>query len=162
RSRPNYWDGILAGDKRTTITVSTEGTIPDLLRRLHLSTPSIVNSGFAEDEKVWRGREGVAEATAERLISAHCQDGAARDEAAYSLVVLGIPAPGVFRRAAEKGGGEGRSMSISALEYFPGEASTAVISTLLRDPALSDRDRGYAAQVAGKFGATELGAPLTS
>lgn len=159
-ARANYWAGILSGEKRTTITISSEATIPEKLRELGLSTPSIVNNGFAEDEKVWEGRFEMAEATAERLIRAHCSDQAAHDEAALSLVELGVPAASVFRRSALVASEGSRSFSITALGYFRGPATVTVIATLLRDPSLPDRLRGYAAFAASGLAAPELGAPL--
>lgn len=160
RRRPNYWDGILAGDEHTTITLSTESTVPDLVRKLGMSTPSLVNGGWGEAERVFRGHFSAAEAEAERLIAARCPDRASRDEAAYSLVVLGIPAASVFRRAALEGTGDAREMSISALSHFPGDATVATVAAVLRDPATPDRARGYAGQVAGDLAAKELGPAL--
>jgi hypothetical protein len=160
RGRPNYWEGILARDDYTTITLSSEDTIPDLLRRLGLRSASIVNSGWDAAERVWRGRFEVAEATAERLIAAHCPDQAARDEAAYSLIVLGVPAASVFREVALAGSGDGKGLSISALSHFPGAATVAVVAALLRSPGTSARDCGYAGMVAGNLRDPALGPPL--
>jgi hypothetical protein len=158
--RGNYWAGILAGETRTTITVSTEETIPERLRALNLSTPSIVNSGWQADEKIWRGRFELAEATAERLVRAHCHAPADHDEAARSLVELGVPAASVFRRAALAGSEADRSFTVGALGYLPSPATISVLATVLRDPATPDDVRGSAAFAARTLAATELGAPL--
>ncbi|APR82792.1 Hypothetical protein A7982_08141 [Minicystis rosea] len=160
RRRPNYWDGILANHEVTTITVSTERTIPEAIRAMGLSTPSIVNGGWPEDERIFQGRFDVAEAAALRLVSAHCPDRASKDEAAYSLIVLGIPAGSVFRRAALEGSGDAQSFAISALSYFPGQSSVSTITALLSDKATPDGARGYAAQAAENLASHALGPPL--
>ncbi len=160
RTWPNYWEGILSDDDVTTITVSTEETIPDLLWRSHLSTLSIVNSDWDAAERVWRGRFDQAEAAAERLVAAHCRSPAALDEAAHSLIVLGVPAASVFRRVAAGGSGEGQRFSISALGHFPGDATVAVLAAVLSSPSTSEDARGSAGFAAGRLRAAALGPPL--
>jgi len=161
RARPNYWDGILADDRTLTITISSELTIPDRIRALGLSTPSLNNSGWPAAERTWKDRFAEAEATAEQLIAAHCPDRASRDEAAYSLVVLGVPAASVFRDTALNGSGNAKQFAITALGYFPSsDANVAAILSVLRDPKTPTLDRGYAAFSAETLAAPVLGGPL--
>lgn len=170
RSRASYWAGILSNERRTTIAVSTEPQVPEKLRGLSVTTPSIVNGGWGAGEKIWRGRVDVAEATAERLIRGHVADLESRSqevvgeaiesEAARSLIELGVPAPSVFRRASVAGEEGERSFVVGALGFFPSPATTTVLATVLRDPTTPSRVRASAAFAARTLGAPELGDPL--
>src|SRR5258706_7242744 len=111
----NYWDGILANADATTITTSTESTIPEALRKLQMSTPSLVNSGWFEAKRVWKDRFADADRQAAELIAANARDRSARDAAAYSLVVLGVPAAEVFRTAAVEAAGDAKVFAIDAV-----------------------------------------------
>ena len=151
----NAWDGILANAEAVTITAATDPAIPQAMRALDMSTPSLVNGGWFAANKFWTGR--LDEAKVAKLVADHCPDQAARDEAASSLIVLGVPAAGVIRDAAVNAvSRDAQSFAISALANLPGADTDRALVTILADRATGDAQRGYAAQaaaqLAGNFG----------
>jgi len=167
---------ILLNSRYKAITVSTERRMPRALRKLEfpdvtegnvtyfegLGTASLVNSGWWRIERGFRGRFDEAQGIAERLIREHSHDEASRDEAAYSLVVLGVPAKNVFIERAVKGGGRAREFCISALGYFGGENSVEVLCRILEDPGAPWQCRQSAASSLRQIGDPAAGPSLVA
>ncbi len=150
--RPDeYWSGIVANADAAAITMSSDDAISDALRKLDMTTTSLVNSGRLT---TWTGRFDLANAAAEHLIATYCHDPAARDEAVYSLVVLGVPAANVYRAAAidPTATERTRTFAIDSLGLFPGPLTSHAIAQVLGDPATPEKHRSDAAYVAEQLG----------
>ena len=140
-----YWDGILVGDKYKTITICPDETIHETMRKLDMHTPSLVNGGWGEAQKLFKDRFDQANRKAEQLIEQFCKDQASRDQATLSLIVLGVPAKNVIRRCALEGKGRPRESCVSALGYFGGKDSVATLCQVLEDSQSSEICQRYAA-----------------
>jgi len=151
RGPDEYWSGIVANADAAAITVSTDDAVLDALRKLGMSTTSLVNGGGLT---AWTGRLDTANASAEHLIATYCHDAATRDEAVYSLVVLGVPAADVFRATALDPAAteRTRSFAIESLAQFPGPTTSGAIAQVLGEPTTPDKHRAAAAYVAEQLG----------
>jgi len=158
--RTNYWEGILVGQHHKTITVSTDSKLPEQVRKLKMSTPSIVNSGWWRTQEIFKDRFKEADETAQRLIAKHCVDRAGRDEAAHSLVVLGVPAKTVFIEGAVNGRGHPRGLCVSALGWFGGKDAVKALCQVVTDRKADQLDRKYAAQGLEMIGDPDAGPAL--
>lgn len=70
------------------------------------------------------------------LVERFCSDRACRDEAAYSLIVLGISARAVTLDCAEHGSGEAQEVCLGVLQAWPGPETLRILhSVLSRKPS---------------------------
>jgi len=127
------------------------------LMKLGMSTPSLVNSGWWEATKIFEGRMDQADRIARDLLDRHCKTDAERDEAALSLVLLGVPARGVIAERALKGKGLARDWCVSALGWFGDKESARVLAQVLNDPTATSSTSQKAAMALGKTGDAETG-----
>lgn len=160
RRRLTYWEGILVGREYKTITESHDVAVQKAVRKLKMSTPSLVNSGWRNAEEIFKGRFEKADRKARSLMERFCKDEASRNEAAHSLIVLGVPAKGVFLEGAINGKGRAREFCVSALGYFGGKDAVEVLCRALLDPGSSDGCKKYAAMCLERLADPEAGPTL--
>ncbi len=173
RSWNSHYDhGILLGERYKIIFQSTDQfvtpnknviqRIPEAIRkhREFGSTPSIVNSGWHAAEDPFRGRFDLANDKAKALIDKYCLDDADRDEAAFSLLVLGIPAKKVFMQAARTFKGPNKDLFCHAVGLMGGEDAVDFLCELIGDTAMADSQRVAAAVSLKSFDNVRMGPAL--
>jgi hypothetical protein len=157
-----YWEGVLAGDKYKTITHAPDG-VQQALSHLggnSMGTPSLINGGYYQAECIFRGKFQSADASALRLIRKNCTTPPAFEEAALSLVVLGVPAESVFRRAAREVKGSNKDLFCSALGEMGGDEAIGVLCEVLSDSTVDAYQRGYAAMALQRHEDERIGPAL--
>ena len=146
RKRLVYWEGILSGVDFKFIANSEDLAIHEVLQAgLHMSSPSIVNSGWREAWALFKDRLSEIDVQTRSLVSRFCVNQQCRDESAYSLIVLGIPAPSLTLECAVRAEGIAQEFCASALGYWGGPESVRVLNALVSDPSASPEVRGNAA-----------------
>jgi len=150
QTRPNrlrlvYWEGVLVGQDFKTITNTDQAPVQEALQRLSMSTPSLVNGGWHLAEIVFKDRLPQVDSQTQALVSRYCKDKPCRDEAAYSLIVLGVPAHSITLDCAEHAMGKAQEFCVSALGYWKGSQSVRVLNDVVSNPASSSRVQKYAA-----------------
>jgi hypothetical protein len=174
RSFSVYWEGVLAGSEwssspdcqpihlpqglpskaRTfyrrcltykTITDSDDVPVHEALQRLGMSTPSLVNGGWAQAQTVFKGQLAEVDEQTQLLVDQFCRDRFCREEAAYSLIVLGVPSHGLTLDCAEHATGKAQEFCVSALKYWGGGDSVRILNAVVSDPASSPQVQKYAA-----------------
>jgi hypothetical protein len=153
RKRPNdapltcYWEGILDGQRYKTIAAGDDAFQE---RARHLlgetwGTPSLVNGGYHSAMEVFRGRQEEATRAAQALVKKHCRTPEELAEAAHSLVVLGVPAKGVFLRAAREVPGRDKDFVCGALGLLGGADAIGALCAVVADASQADLTRKYVA-----------------
>lgn len=143
---PHYTEGVLWGDKYKLIAEGVDQKFVDDLYNLFnrsFSTSSLVNSGFMRSQQVFKGKESLAEKMAAQLVSEHCKTPDDLNEAAHSLIVLGVPAKSVFVKAVSETKND-RTFLISSLGYFDDKACVNALCHVLISPGFTDHERYYA------------------
>ena len=107
-----------------------------------ITTPSLVNSGYPLGMEIFGSKLQVANQTAEGLVKEHCTTKAQLAEAAHSLIVLGVPAKSVIKRAATE---MPDGFFSSALGLLGGSDSIDTLCQLVADPRTNDDARKKAA-----------------
>src|SRR5688572_5086011 len=92
RPRIVYWEGVLLGRDFKTITNADRERTYEALHDALGNTTSLINSGWGDSQKIFKDRMAEIDKHAQTLLDRFCRDQACRDEAAHSLVVLGVPA----------------------------------------------------------------------
>ena len=146
-ARTCYWEGVLAGSRYKTITHIHNDRLQEVMQKLFdgMSTPSLVNSGYSRAMDIFAHRMEATDAAAQRLIKEHCTTPEEFEEAAHSLIVLGVPARTVFIRAAREVESYGRDLFCGALGLMGGDEAIGVLCDVLANPKVSDHERSYAA-----------------
>lgn len=145
RIRLVYWEGVLVGRDFKTITNTDQVPIQEALRRLDMQTPSLVNSGWSEAQKLFKGRMSEVDSRTQALVRHFCKDRRCRDEAAYSLIVLGVPARTITLDCAEHAKEPAQGFCVSALGYMGGQDSVRVLGDVVSNPLTSSQVQKYAA-----------------
>jgi len=147
RTRLVYiWDGVLIGQDYKTITNTDQPTVQEALRRgLNLSEPSIVNGGWYSAETPFKDRLQDVDSQAQALVRHFCKGQPCRDEAAYSLIVLGVPAKTITLDCAAHARGVAQEYCVSALGYIGGRDSVRVLGEVVSDPLSTPRVQSFAA-----------------
>jgi len=159
-SSPTRRYEILVGNGYKAIILSTSDSIPGCLRKMGMNTASIVNSGWWAEKEVFAGKFEQAQETAERLAEQHCKNQAARDQAAISLIYLGVPAKSFFLKTAIAGDNGAADWSISSLGCLGGKDSVKVLCQILKDPNSPDHKKHYAAMSSESIGDPDAGPAL--
>lgn len=150
-----YWSGILGNQGYKTITSLKDKSMRDQYHFIdkfdhmldpNLSTPSLINGGYYSSREIFKGKFDKANETAKLLVRKHCTSEAELNEAANSLILLGVPAKSVYLQAALQGRTETNSSCISALGYMGGQDCIGVLCDILKNPQQPDLTRKYAAQ----------------
>lgn len=145
RLRVVYWEGILVGQNFKSITNTAEESTHEALQQVLGNTTSLINSGWRTAQEIFKDKTGEIDKQAQMLVDRFCKDQACRDEAAYSLVVLGVPSVSVTLNCAEHGRGAAQQSCVSALGYLKGAESKRLLETLVAAPSTSPAVRKYAA-----------------
>lgn len=106
-------------------------------------TVSLINSGFSLSQEIFRGHESEADQKSLHLVLEHCKTAAELNEAAISLIELGVPAKQVFLKAAKEVKGD-TTWFIAAMRHTAGKEAVPVLIKMLGDPSSTDlvRERG--------------------
>jgi hypothetical protein len=145
RFRLVYWEGVLMGRDFKAITNTDQAQVQQAIQRLDMSTPSLVNGGWHEAQALFGDRMPEIDSRAQSLVSHFCSDRPCKDEAAYSLIVLGVPARSVALDCAEHATENAQGFCVSALGYFRGQDSVRVLGNVISNPLTSPQVQKYAA-----------------
>lgn len=145
RARLVYWEGVLLGPEYKTITDTDSVPVYEAIQKSGMSTPSLINSGWRTAQEVYKDRLPEVAEQVESLMTRCCKDDPSRGEAAYSLIVLGVPAKSVTLDCAEHATGRAQEFCVSALGFWKGQDSLPVLERVISNPATSPRVQNYAA-----------------
>jgi hypothetical protein len=145
RMRTVYWEGVLMGREFKTITNTDQVSVQEALQGLDMHTPSLVNGGWYEARAVFKDRMTEVDGRAQGLTTHFCKDRSCVDEAAYSLIVLGVPSVTLTLDCAERASENARGFCISALGYMGGQESVRVLGNVISHPLTSPQVQKYAA-----------------
>ena len=107
RLRLTSREDILRGEGFVMITNCTD---TELQEALHKVNPT--SERWHDAEEAFKGQFEEADRKVWQLIHQYCKDQVSRNEAAYSLIRLGIPAKNIFLKCALDGQGEARDMLV--------------------------------------------------
>jgi hypothetical protein len=141
-----YWEGILANSKYKSITTG-DATIHNAVHATGMSTPSLANGGWLDVPRVFGNRprlEEVDEQT-QALVKRHCTTRECVDEAAFSLIMLGVPARSLTRDCVQHASGRAQELCASVLGYWGDADDVPLLNTLVAQPAISAAVRQSAA-----------------
>ena len=145
RLRLVYWEGVLMGRDFKAITNTDEIPVQQAIQQLDMSTPSLVNSGWHDAQALFGDRMQEIDSRAQSLVNLFCSDRPCKDEAAYSLIVLGLPARSVTLDCAEHATASAQGFCVSALGNFGGQDSVQVLSSVISNPLTPPQVQKYAA-----------------
>jgi len=145
RPRLVYWEGVLMGRDFKTITNTDQVQVHQAVQRLDMSTPSLVNGGWPEAQALFGDRMQEIDGRARSLIDRFCSDRPCKDEAAYSLIVLGVPARSAALDCAEHATEKAQGFCVSTLGYFGGQDSVGALSNVITNPLTPPQVQKYAA-----------------
>ena len=145
RPRLVYWEGVLLGSDYKTVTATDSVPIYEAIERLGMSTPSLVNSGWGTAQEIYKNRLPEVAEQAKLLMTRFCKDEPCKGEAAYSLIVLGVPAKSITMDCAKHAIGRAQEFCVSALGWWKGQDSVRVLERVISNPASSSRVQNYAA-----------------
>jgi HEAT repeat protein len=145
RPRLVYWEGVLLGSDYKTVTDTDSVPIYEAIERLGMSTPSLVNSGWDTAQELYKNRLPEVAEQVKLLITRFCKDDPCKEEAAYSLIVLGVPTKSITMDCAEHATGRAQEFCVSALGYWKGQDSVRVLERVISNPASTSRVQNYAA-----------------
>jgi hypothetical protein len=160
RRRTVYWEGVLIGREFKTITNTDQASVQEALQDLDMHTPSLVNGGWYEAQELFKGRTSEVDSRAQELIAQFCKNRSCIDEAAYSLIVLGVPSLTLTLDCAEHGRENARGFCVSALGYMGGQESVRVLGNVISDPLTSPQVQKYAAMSLNRIGDPSSGPAL--
>jgi HEAT repeat protein len=145
RMRLVYWEGVLMGQDFKTITNTDQVSVLEAILKLDMRTPSLVNSGWYEAEKLFKDRMSEVDSRAQTLVNRFCKDQSCRDEAAYSLIVLGVPARTITLDCAEHARQDAQGFCVSTLGYMGGQDAARTLGNVVSNPLTSPQVQKYAA-----------------
>jgi hypothetical protein len=145
RIRLVYWESVLMGRDFKAITNTDQVPIQEAFQRLDMHTPSLVNSGWYEAQELFKDRMSEVDSEAQALVKGFCKDRSCRDEAAYSLIVLGVPARTITLDCAAHAPENAQGFCVSALGYMGGQDSVRVLGDVITNPLTSPQVQKYAA-----------------
>jgi hypothetical protein len=161
RLRLVYWEGVLLGSDYKTITNTEDVSIQRALQRLGMNTPSLVNSGWDQSQIIFKDHLSEVDKKTLGLVGRFCEDTSCKQEAAYSLIVLGVPAISLTLECAQHFTGEAQGFCVSALGYWKGQESVRVLSGVITEPSTSPLVQKYAAMALNSIGDASAGSALT-
>jgi len=144
RKRVVYWEGILGRNDFKLIANTDDVAVHESLQSgLNAFTVAITNGGAGQALALFKDRE--IDALTLALAGSSCASRACRDEAAYSLVLLGVPAPTLTQECAARGSGRAQELCASALGYLGGAESVRVLKSIVAGSSYPQRVMKYAA-----------------
>ena len=144
RRRVVYWEGILQDSQYKSITVG-EAAIHEAVHATGMNTPSLVNSGWFSAITRFGDRLDDIDRRTQELVRTFCATRDCVTEAAYSLIVLGVPARSLTRECAERGIGRAQEFCASALGYWGEPENVPLLNALVARPSVSAAVRRNAA-----------------
>jgi hypothetical protein len=162
RQRIVYWEGILLGASYKAITNTLDVGVHQALQKMPALTPSLVNGGAFYARTLFKDRIDELDRQTQELVGQFCADRACRDEAAYSLIVLGVPARHVILDCAENGSGEAQRFSVSVLGDWRWPDSLRILNGLASDPATVPETQKVVAMSLGAIADFSSGSALTT
>ncbi len=145
RPEGNPWQRALIWKRYKIITITNEEPMYGAICKLGVSDSSPIRGDRARAEEVFKDRMEEADRKARQLVDLYCKHQPSRDEAARSLLTLGIPAKSVFARTAVEAQGQAQEFWISTLERLGGKDSVVALSQILLDPRSSPTCQKFAA-----------------
>jgi len=160
RAKPirGRWGAEVFGTPNFKAIVDADYPVYHALEPLQKSSVSLVNGG--QLTQTFRDRMDEVEKKTQELINRYCNDQTCRDEAAYSLIVLGVPARKIFLDCAEHGSGEPQEVCAEALGPMKDAASRQVLERVVSSPATSSATRRAAAYSLQQIGNASSGPAL--
>lgn len=123
-------------------------------------TASLINNGFDLSKQIFAGKEHEVDRRALQLVNENCKTAKELQDAAISLIELGVPAKQVFLKASHVKGDT--TWFISALRLLGdsgGKETSAVFMKMLGDPDSTDLVRERSAQALQEMGALNAAVP---
>jgi hypothetical protein len=137
RSAEQVWRrhafGVQLGERWKCIVLCDDGELVRTLGRGLGQTASFINSGAHLAMELFGADLAAVDAKARALVEAHCILETDRIGAVDSLLLLGVPAPSLFREEALRGYGETAGRCASALCEFPGRETVEVLSRVVAE-----------------------------
>src|SRR5439155_689328 len=108
--REGYWEGVLMDQQYKTLvpagpffSYEAQDAVPiyAALRSMRMELTSLVNGGWSASMTVFGGRLDDVDQQAQHLVRQFCNTRVCVDSAAYSLIILGVPARTVTLECAE-------------------------------------------------------------
>lgn len=144
RRRVIYWEGILQDSQYKSITVG-EVAIHEAVHATGMNTPSLVNSGWFSAITRFGDRLDDIDRRTQELVRTFCTTRDCVTEAAYSLIVLGVPARSLTRECAERATGRAQESCAGALGYWAEPENVPLLNELVARPSVSAAVRRSAA-----------------
>jgi HEAT repeat protein len=149
RKRPNqalitaYWHGILACDRYKIITTASQHSFYKWAEKIGggLTYPWSAYRGYDGLVRIFGDKAEAADRIAQALIRQHCHSPSDFLEAAESLRVLGVPARGVFLRAAREVEGDDKDGFCWTLGQMGGDDAIEVLCSVVADARVEDPQR---------------------
>jgi hypothetical protein len=145
RHRLVYWEGVLMGAEYKTVTNTEDVSVHEAVQQMGMNTPSLVNGGWDRAQEVFKDRLVQAERQTQILINHFCKDKICREEAAYSLIVLGVPSKSITLECAEHAKVAAQGFCVSALGHWGGQDSVRVLDDVVSNPETPPQVQKYAA-----------------
>lgn len=131
--------GILVSDTWKSITLcEDQDFVQELCGKLGQSA-SLLSSGEWISQKLYGARVTEVDASVRELVGSECVTTTDRDGAVASLLVLGVPAPSLFRELAARGFGDTAEHCAWVLGQFPGRETVETLSRVVADAASDDK-----------------------
>jgi len=140
-----YSFGVLLDPRWRAVTLSTDPEFPNRLWNKVGLTASLVNSGARLATEVFGAKAAETEAEARALVDSASLLPEDRMGAVSSLILLGVPAPSLFRETALTGTGQVRELCLYLLAEFGGPGSAEVLCKVVEDSAAEPGARKAAA-----------------
>ena len=151
--------GIQSRDPwKCTILCDTPELAPALSRGLG-ATPAMIRGGAAPAGEVFGADLAAVDARARALVEERCIADVDRQGAVQSLLLLGVPAPSLYREEALRGWGPAAENCAWALAEFPGRETTTALGTVV-ETASKDEVVKAAAMALARLGDREAGPAL--
>jgi PBS lyase HEAT-like repeat len=161
RTRVVYWEGVLMDEKYKAITLSDETAVHEAVHAIGMNTPSLVNSGWRSGQLLFGARLEEIDRQTQGLVRQVCGNSrSCADEAALSLIVLGVPAKALTLECAEHATGQAQEYCASALGYWGGRDAVEALARLASGAATPLRARRSAAFSLGQIADPSTGPQL--
>lgn len=139
-----YWEGVLANSTYKSITAG-ERSIHNAVMATAMNTPSLVNGGWDRSIKTFGNRLDEIDAETQALVREFCTTRECIDEAAVSLIVLGVPARSLSRDCAEHSIGRAQEYCAGVLGYWGERENVPLLNALVARATIPAGVRGGAA-----------------
>ena len=173
RSRLSPWQGVLQDGQYKALSPGLQFPPFQQLRNvpiyvaltdMGMNLPSLINRGSSDGFALFGSRLAEVDEQTRSLVSRFCTTRECVDEAAYSLIVLGVPARTLTLECAERAAGYAQQACASVLGYWDTPEALSVLNELVARRSTSSETRRYAAwaleQIADPSSGPALGEAL--